>query len=122
MKNLGYMEGTDSVVLTTALTEGFETYPLSNGWDNHGKNLSHITTGDNLAAVIGYLHKFTVLFTHQTLEGLLSPLKACGVPLLVIVPKSQHEKAKAIFEIEGLNYKFVDPEDLMDEILKLPRD
>ena len=40
MKIIGYMQGTDPQVLTQLLLEGYETYPLSNVFDNHGKNIT----------------------------------------------------------------------------------
>ena len=35
MKIIGYMEGTDPKVLTQLLLDGYETFPLSNVFDNH---------------------------------------------------------------------------------------
>ena len=57
MKIVGYLDGTDGLFLTNLAIKGVDTLPLSNGWDNHGKYLGHITKQDNIALVVGYLHK-----------------------------------------------------------------
>lgn len=118
VKTLGYLEGTNSEVLTDVIIEGHETIPLSNGWDNHGKNLTHITTADGIAFIVGYLHKFTTLFTHQTMEELFSAVRANKIPVLIIAPKDKHDKAHRLVAAAGIDYKFVDPADLADEVLK----
>ena len=46
MKIIGYMLGTDPEVLTQLLLEGYETLPLSNGYDNHGNNEKHNKAND----------------------------------------------------------------------------
>ena len=119
MKSLGYMEGTDPKVLTTAIIEGYETLPLSNGWDNHGKNIAHITNSDNLALVIGYLHKFIAIFTHQSIGSMLAGVKAYNIPMLVIVPKDMHDRAGKYIKVDGIEYKFVDPADISREVLAI---
>ena len=55
MKTIGYMEGTNSELLTNLLVDGVDTLPLSNGWDNHGKFIAHISRTDHISAVVGYL-------------------------------------------------------------------
>lgn len=118
MKIVGYMEGTNSELLTNLLLEGFETLPLSNGWDNHGKYIAHINRTDGLALVVGYIHKFIPLSTEFMVgEDILSSLRIYKIPAIFIVPKGKQEKAKKLLKGKGLNYQFADPSDLTKAVL-----
>ena len=57
MKTVGYLEGTDPSYLTKLVVKGIETLPLGNGADNHGKYVGILSRSDDIAVVIGYLHK-----------------------------------------------------------------
>ena len=70
MKIIGYMLGTDPEVLTQLLLEGYETLPLSNGYDNHGKYITHLTTEDHISLIVGYLHKFLPLASQLAMGDL----------------------------------------------------
>ena len=102
MKIVGYMGGTNSEVMTNLLLEGYETIPLSNGWDNHGKYLAHINRNDNISLVVGYLHKFIPVAKEYSLGDMLSSLKIYKIPIIFIVPKSK--QAKAINTTAKLEY------------------
>lgn len=118
MKIVGYMEGTNSELLTNLLLEGFETLPLSNGWDNHGKYIAHVNRTDGLALVVGYLHKFIPLSREFKIgEDILSSLRVYKIPAIFIVPKGKQEKAKKILRGKGLVYQFTDPSDLTKAVL-----
>ncbi len=118
MKIVGYMEGTNSELLTNLLLEGFETLPLSNGWDNHGKYIAHINRTDGLALVVGYLHKFIPLSTEFMVgEDILSSLRIFRIPTVFIVPRSKQAKAQKFLKGKGLTYKFADPSDLTKAVL-----
>ncbi len=118
MRIVGYMEGTNSELLTNLLLEGFETLPLSNGWDNHGKYIAHINRTDGLALVVGYLHKFIPLSREFMIgEDILSSLRIYKIPAIFIVPKGKHEKAKKLLKGKGLIYQFTDPSDLTKAVL-----
>ena len=117
MKVLGYLEGTDPSVLTRVVLEGYETLPLSNGWDNHGKHLTLLNPADNIALVVGSLHKFVRLEDMSIFSAMLATVKAYDIPVVFVVPKGSHDKATKLITEKELKYKFVDPADLADVIL-----
>ena len=41
-KTVGYFEGTDSPLLTALICDGYDTIPISNGYDNHGAHVRMI--------------------------------------------------------------------------------
>jgi len=109
MKIVGYMEGTNSEVLTNLLLDGYETLPLSNGWDNHGKYIAHINRNDGIALVVGYLHKFIPVAREYSFADLLSSLKIYKIPVVFIVPAAKQPKAKKLVAAKGIRYYFADP-------------
>ena len=119
MKIVGYMGGTNSEVMTNLLLEGYETIPLSNGWDNHGKYLAHINRNDNISLVVGYLHKFIPVAKEYSLGDMLSSLKIYKIPIIFIVPKSKQAKAKKLLSSKGINYKFADPSEISEVIFAM---
>ncbi len=87
MAIVGYLQGTDPLVLTRLNLNGIGTTPLGNSFDNHGKYVGHITKNDRLSVVVGYLHK--VLPTGIHTVSALDFLNACNVnnvPVLLIAP------------------------------------
>lgn len=121
MKIVGYMEGTNSEVMTNLLLEGYETLPLSNGWDNHGKYLAHINRNDNIAMVIGYLHKFIPVAKEYSLGDMLSSLKIYKIPIVFIVPKTKQAKAKKLLASKGVKFQFADPSEISKVVFGLLR-
>ena len=116
MKIVGYMDGTNSEVLTNLFLEGFETLPLSNGWDNHGKYLAHIMRNDDISLVVGYLHKFIPLMKQFDLGDMFSSIRVYKIPCVFIVPKKH--QAKAIKHLpKGVKYAFADPSEIDDVII-----
>ncbi len=113
------MEGTNSEVLTNLFLEGFETLPLSNGWDNHGKYIAHISRNDNIALVLGYLHKFLPLAKEFDLGDMLSSVKVYKIPVIFIVPKDKQIRAKKILDRTGLKYKLADPMEITEVALSV---
>ena len=119
MKVIGYMEGTNSELLTNLMLDGYETLPLANGWDNHGKYIAHVNKTDNLNLVVGYLHKFIpVAKEFQIGVEILSSLKAYGIPVVFIVPKAKQIEANKLLRGRGLRYEFADPDNLFADILR----
>jgi hypothetical protein len=117
MKVVGYMEGTDPNLLTTLVAEGYETLPLSNGWDNHGKHLTLLNPADNIALVVGNLHKFVRLEDTSIMSAMLATVKAYDIPVIFVVQKDIQGKAKKLVEDSDLKYKFVDPSELVKVVL-----
>lgn len=118
MKIVGYMEGTDPEVLTKLIVEGHETLPLSNGIDHHGKNITHLTNADNIALVVGYLHKFITLAPGYSLIDVLSSVRVYKIPVIFIVPKEIQDKANSLVSEKGITYKLTDPADLSKAVFE----
>jgi hypothetical protein len=117
MRTVGYMEGTNSELLTNLIVDGIDTLPLSNGWDNHGKFIAHLTRTDNVSVVVGYLHKFfTLSLDPKIVDDIFSSLKAYKVPTVFIVPKEKHEKAKKLLKGRRINYTLADPANLTNVV------
>ncbi len=122
MKIVGYMEGTDPQVLTQLLLEGYETYPLSNVFDNHGKNITLVTTEDQISLIIGYLHKFIPVAPQFSMTDILSSVKVYKIPIIFIVPKEIQNKADKLVADIGVDYRLADAADLLKLILEALKD
>jgi hypothetical protein len=118
MKIIGYMLGTDPDVLTQLLLEGHETLPLSNGYDNHGKYITHLTTEDHISLIVGYLHKFFPIASQFSMTDLLKSVKINKIPVIFIVPNEMHDKADKLVANKGIDYKLSDPSDLSKLLLE----
>jgi hypothetical protein len=121
MKKVGYLEGTDPVILTRLTARGVDTYPLGNGADNHGKYIGFIDRSDNIALVVGYLHKVVPLTEQTTPQDLLRPCQLNKIPVLLIVPSDLHENVRQMPIMRGLvdHVQLVDPADVMTEARKI---
>ncbi len=120
MKVIGYMEGTDSVLLTNLMLEGYETIPLANGWDNHGKYIAHVNRTDNIVLVVGYLHKFIPVAREFSIgDDILSSLRAYKIPVVFIVPKDKQARANKFLSNKGVKYHFADPGNVSGKILEI---
>ena len=121
MYRVGYLEGTDPLLLNELVARGIDTIPLGNGMDNHGKFLGHLTKADEISVVVGYLHKIIPLAG----SGLtpLDIIHSCQVhktPTLIIAQKSIHDKATDFLGPAAECVTLVDPEELratIDRIL-----
>lgn len=116
MKIVGYMEGTNSEVLTNLFLEGFETLPLSNSWDNHGKLIAHITRNDDISLVVGYLHKFIPQSKQFDIGDMFASIRVYKIPVVIIVPRNKQEKAMKKVP-KGIKYTFADPDEITKIIL-----
>jgi hypothetical protein len=119
-KVLGYLEGTDSWLLTHLVARGYGTIPLGNGVDNHGKFIKLITKSDDISLVVAYLHK-VVAFPGYPIshKDILYSCKSLNIPVIIIVPKSEQDKAKKILEDVIDDVMLVDPADLLDKALEI---
>jgi hypothetical protein len=120
MKIVGYMDGTNSEVMTSLFLEGFETLPLSNGWDGHGKYIAHISRNDNISLVLGYLHKFIPIAKQFDIGDMFSSIKVYKIPCVFIVPKDRQAKAKKYIP-KGLKYVFADPHEVTKTVMGILR-
>ncbi len=116
MKIVGYMEGTNPEILTQLLLEGYETIPLSNGFDNHGKLITNITTQDHISLIVGHLHKFIPVSPTYTMTDILSSVRLHKIPAVFVVPTSTREKADKMLKDKGVEYTLVEPSQLSNTL------
>ena len=122
MPTVGYFEGSDSLVLTRLVARGMDTAPLSNGFDNHGKYVAHLTKDDKISVVVGYLHKVLPTSKQEiTPEGVLYACQTHAIPVLIIVPSSDQGAAREVLGKIAEYVTLVDPSDLYDKILEVTR-
>jgi hypothetical protein len=118
-KVVGYLEGTDPLLLTRLAVKGVETFPISNGVDQHGKNITLITSADGFSLVTGYLHKILPV-SGITLapEYLLRACEVYRVPVFLLVSKMDVAAAKrALRDVKDF-VTFVDPRNAFTKIAK----
>ena len=101
------------------MLNGYETIPLSNGWDNHGKYIAHINRNDDISVVIGYIHKFIPLKKEFGIGDMLSSLKIYKVPVIFVVPEKNQAKAKKLLANKGVKYFFADPSEITEVALSV---
>jgi hypothetical protein len=119
MANIGYLEGTDPVVLTRLAVRGIGTVPISNGFDGHGKYINHLVPSDHIAVVVGYLHKLLPSAERvMTAKDLLFSCMTHSIPVLLIVPKADHAAAEKALGDASKYVVLVDPADIYGAIMK----
>jgi hypothetical protein len=117
MATVGYLGGTDPLVLTRLAARGVGTLPLSNGVDNHGKFITSVSGRDGIDLIVGYLHKLA----RTQKQGfhprdLLQPCVDFGITVVVVVPQADQELARQILGPVSGFAKLVDPDRLYDSI------
>jgi hypothetical protein len=120
MATVGYLEGTDPLVLTRLVVRGVGTLPVSNGFDNHGKFITSISERDNVDVVIGYLHKVTRtqrqgFYPHD----LLQPCLDSGIAVVIVVPEEDQVAARQVLGRVGEAAILVSPERLYDAVAEV---
>ena len=120
MAIVGYLEGTDSVLLTRLACRGIETLPISNGADSHGKVIGILTPDDNVSVVVGYLHKLVpVAGVALTPKNLLQACMVYNIKVLIMVPEEEHETAGKILSSVADFVEYVDPAEAYRSILRI---
>jgi hypothetical protein len=117
MATVGYLEGTDALVLTRLAARGVGTLPLSNGYDNHGKFITSVSARDDIDVIVGYLHKLT----RTQKQGfrprdLLQSCLECGTTVMIVVPEADQALARQVLGPVCEATVLVDPEQLYDSI------
>lgn len=120
MATIGYLEGTDSLVLTRLAARGVGTLPVGNGTDNHGKFITTISERDNIDLIVGYLHKI-MRTEHQGFltQDLLQSCIDCGIPVLIVVPEADQGTVRQALGVVSASIVLVDPDALYDEIARV---
>lgn len=119
MAIVGYLEGTDPLMLTELAIEGIGTLPLSNGADNHGRYIAHLTPSDNVSVVVGYFHKLTPISgVGLKPADMLFACRMHNIPVLLIVPREHQEEARRLLDEVADYVECVDPGELYEAILR----
>lgn len=119
MATIGYLEGTDPLVLTRLAARGVGTMPVGNGVDNHGKFLTTISERDRIDLVVGHLHKI-MRTQHQGFltRDLLQSCLDSRIPVLIVVPRADQALARQLLGAVSESIVLVDPTVLYDEIAR----
>lgn len=122
-KNVGYFEGTDSTLLTHLVCEGYDTLPVSNGFDNHGMHVRLINEENRFDLLVGYVHKIyapdELTPTQTTYQDIFHICKVYGIPLLLEVPEGLQDNARRILDDPPEIVQFVDPADTVKVALEI---
>ena len=119
MAIIGYLEGTDPLVLTRLSARGVGTLPVGNGLDNHGKFITTISERDKIDLVVGHLHK--IMRTPEQgfrTKDLLQPCLNYGIPVLIVVLEADQAMARQVLGPVSEWIALVDPSALYDEIVQ----
>lgn len=96
-KTVGYLEGTDPVLLNHLVAKGIGTMPLSNGFDSHGKQVGYLTKQDHIDLVVGWMHKVVPPKEMSlTLRDILFGCSTYKIPVMLIASKELHAAAKKL--------------------------
>jgi len=119
-KIVAYFEGTDSRLLTALVCDGYDTIPVSNGRDNHGRHVRLINDKNRVDLLVAYLHKIVAPDGEAKEQGdtsvqdVVHICRTYDIPLLLEIP---HELQPRVIEL--LNsppdiVRLVDPADMLD--------
>ena len=116
-KRIGYFDGTDSELLTTLVCDGYDTLPVSNGYDNHGGHVRLINDENRFDLLVGYLHKIYAPqerdATQASYQDVFHICRTYGIPLLLEVPQRLHTEARSLLDDVPEIVQFVDPADML---------
>lgn len=118
---IGYLEGTDSFLLTKLYVKGHGTMPCSNHWDHHGKLVTLLKKGE-IKALVGFVHK--VLPPTQedrpTPYDLLHACKIHEIPVFLIAPAGCEADCEKLLGKDALDFvHLVTPETVEEELDKI---
>jgi len=119
-KKVGYFEGTDSGLLTSLICEGYDTIPLSNGLDNHGKHIGLVNEETRLDLIVGYVHKIVAPENvEMSAHDIIHLCSTYAMPLLLLAPQSLHNAARKLLQNPPDIVKLVDPAQVVKEALAI---
>ena len=113
-KIVGYFDGTDSALLTDLVCDGYDTLPISNGFDNHGMHVRIINNENRVDVLVGYVHK---IYSPEgstppgavTYQDVFHVCRTFDIPLVLEVDADLHDKARALSVDAPPSVLFVDP-------------
>jgi hypothetical protein len=121
-KSVGYFDGTDSTLLTSLICAGYDTLPVSNGVDHHGKNVRRINQQEKYDILIGYPHKLYAPVEYDLpYQEVFHICKTYGIPLLLEVPDDLKESAHRLMPDSPDVVEFLDPGEILERALELLR-
>lgn len=123
-KIIGYFEGTDAALLTDLVIDGYDTLPISNGFDNHGMHVRIINNENRVDVLIGYLHK---IYSPEgltpagavTYQDVFHVCRTFDVPLVLEVDAELHDEARALMVDAPPCVKYADPSDTLKIVRKI---
>jgi len=122
-KTIGYFDGTDSKLLTSLVCAGYDTLPVSNGFDNHGRNVRLINDQNRYDLLISYVHKIfapeTRLPNQVSYQDVFHICRTYQIPLILEVGTDLQDKVREMLENPPDIVKFVDPEDTLQVALEI---
>ncbi len=119
-KSVGYFEGTDSLLLTSLICAGYDTLPVSNGVDHHGRNVRRINQQEKYDILIGYPHKLYAPVQYDLpYQDVFHICKTYGIPLLLEVPEHLKESAMRLMPDPPDVVEFLDPSEILERALAL---
>lgn len=122
MAIVGYLEGTDPMVLTKLNLRGIGTTPLGNGFDGHGKYVGHLTRNDGVSVVVGYIHKVLPTGVNNvTPVDFLNGCHVSDIPVLLLAPEDDHEAARELLGEAADWVALVRQDELFEEALNCCR-
>ena len=97
MKVVGYLEETDSILLTKLATYNIDVLPLGNCADNYGKYIGTLTKSDDVGVVVGYVLKVLPVYW-QLLppKAILFSFMINKIPVLLIASEEYIKVAKKL--------------------------
>jgi len=119
-KSIGYFEGTDSALLTGLICAGYDTLPVSNGVDHHGKNVRRINQQEKYDILIGYPHKLYAPVEYDLpYQEIFHICKTYGIPLLIAVPENLKDAARRLMPDAPEVVEFLNPDEILQRAMDL---
>ena len=119
-KRVGYFAGTDSRLLTYLICHGYDTIPISNGVDGHGRYVRRINEYNRFDLLVGYLHKIYAPDDYETeAQDVFQLCHAFGMPLLLEVPSELQKRAKELLGEMPDEVRLVDPGEIFEAALAI---
>jgi hypothetical protein len=121
-KVVGYFEGTGTELLAELVCDGYDTVPISNGFDNHGMNVRIINNENHVDVLVGSIHKIyapedNASVGEVTYQDIFHVCNMFEIPLLLGVRSGLHDKARALFSNAPEVVQFVDPNEMLETVL-----
>ena len=113
-KKVGYFDGTDSMLLTALVCDGYDTIPVSNGRDNHGRHVRLINDKNRVDLLIGYVHKIIAPEGEAREKGDVNSEDLFHICRILEIPHALQPRAIELLENPPNIVRLVDPADTLD--------